>query len=79
METNKDILDQPTTYSGTTSSRSITKGEETMRVNHNDTNNGITLKFKGQKFITSNHEETVKLLEKIEVACWGSSSYTEYL
>ena len=30
METNKDILDQPTTYSGTTSSRSITKGEETM-------------------------------------------------
>ncbi len=30
METNKDILDKPTTYSGTTSSGSITKGEETM-------------------------------------------------
>ncbi len=28
METDKDILDKPTTYSGTTSSRSITKGEE---------------------------------------------------
>jgi len=28
MKTNKDILDQPTIYSGTTSSRSITKGEE---------------------------------------------------
>ncbi len=28
MKTDKDILDQPTTYSGTTSSRSITKGEE---------------------------------------------------
>ena len=27
METNKDILDQPTTYSGTTFSMSITKGE----------------------------------------------------
>ena len=50
-----------------------------MKVNHNDTNNGITLKFKGQKFITSNNAETIKLLEKIEVACWGSSSYTEYL
>ena len=27
METNKDILDQPTTYCGTTFSMSITKGE----------------------------------------------------
>ena len=33
METNKDILDQPTTYSGTTSSRSITKGD-TMTKKH---------------------------------------------
>jgi len=30
MKTNKDILDQPTTYSGTTSSRSIIKGEYKM-------------------------------------------------
>jgi len=28
MQTDKDILDQPTTYSSTTSSRSVTKGEE---------------------------------------------------
>ena len=31
MENKTDILDQPTTYSGTTSSRSITKGETMQR------------------------------------------------
>ena len=34
METDKDILDKPTTYSGTTSSRSITKGEEMTTANY---------------------------------------------
>ena len=31
MENKTDILDQPTTYSGTTSSRSITKGDIMQR------------------------------------------------
>lgn len=77
MENKTDILDQPTIYSGTTSSRSITKGD-TMRVRHNKGYNaGITITNNGEKLTLNNVDEITKLLEKIEVACWGSSSYTD--
>ena len=52
--------------------------EKTMRVKHNEGyDSGITITHNGQKFITDNHDDTIKLLEKIEIACWGSSSYTD--
>ena len=57
---------------------SITKGEDTMRVRHNKGYNaGITITNNGEKLTLNNVDEITKLLEKIEVACWGSSSYTD--
>jgi hypothetical protein len=56
---------------------SITKGD-TMRVRHNKGYNaGITITNNGEKLTLNNVDEITKLLEKIEVACWGSSSYTD--
>jgi|TARA_R100000697_G_scaffold109542_1_gene125462 hypothetical protein len=49
-----------------------------MRVKHNEGyNSGITVTHNGGKITLDNTDEIVKLLEKIEVACWGSSSYTD--
>ena len=56
-----------------------------MRVEFNKENTGITIKsgwsveegqYK-QKFVTNNHDETLRLLEQIELTCWGSSHYTQ--
>jgi len=49
-----------------------------MRVKHNiGLNTGITITHKGGKIVLDDVDEITKLLEKIEVACWGSSSYTD--
>ena len=39
-------------------------------------NAGATITHNGQKITLANVDETVELLEKIEVACFGSSAYT---
>lgn len=77
MQKTYDRFCEHTTYSGTTYSGSITKGD-TMRVRHNKGYNaGITITNNGEKLTLNNVDEITKLLEKIEVACWGSSSYTD--
>ncbi len=48
-----------------------------MRVKFNKENNGITITNNKQKLVTNNHAETLKLLEKIELTCWGSSHYSQ--
>ena len=49
-----------------------------MRVKSNEGyDNGITITHNGQKFITDNYDDTIKLLEKMEIALWGSSQYTD--
>ena len=40
-------------------------------------NGGLTIKTKGQKFSTNSHDETLKLLEKLEIHLWGSSGYSD--
>ena len=55
-----------------------TNKEKKMRVIHNEGyDSGITITHNGGKIVLDNVDEITKLLEKIEVSCWGSSSYTE--
>jgi len=52
--------------------------EKKMRVKHNEGyDRGITITHNGGKIVLDNVDEIIKLLEKIEVSCWGSSSYTD--
>lgn len=59
----RDILDQPTTYSGTTSSRSITKGENTMEETYQE-----LMKYSVKRFNTAYNNHLIKdeLVREIE-------------
>ena len=60
----RDILDQPTIYSGTTSSRSITKGENTMEETYQE-----LMKYSVKRFNSAYNNHLIKdeLVREIEV------------
>lgn len=59
-------------------SKKCNKGE-IMEITNNKGlgNTGITITFNGGELLLNSVEEICKLMETIEIHCWGSSSYSE--